>query len=123
MYVRLWPFKGDDGAYPVALMFDSTTDKVYCANTGSDDVTVIDCAVDSIITTIPVGDQPTALACNPFQNRTYVANVSSSSVSVIRDSLTGIAEDHFRFTMSFRCRVAGRTLWITSLRFASTITA
>jgi len=47
-----------------------------------------------VIATIPVGDLPRAFAWNSIQNRTYVANYISSSISVIRD-VTGI---EVRFT-------------------------
>ncbi|MCK5258871.1 MAG: hypothetical protein KAJ69_05065, partial [Thermoplasmatales archaeon] len=47
---------------------------------------------NAVITTIEVGDGPYAFAWNSAQNRTYVANYYSSSVSVIRD-VTGIEED------------------------------
>jgi len=52
---------------------------------------VIDGATNQVIATIPVGDCPWALAWNSIQNRTYVANYISSSISVIRD-VTGIEE-------------------------------
>ena len=68
--------------------------KVYCANGESDNVTVIDGATDSVITTITVGGGPSAFAWNPIQNRTYVANYWSNTVSVIRDSIIiGIEEE------------------------------
>jgi hypothetical protein len=38
-----------------------------------------------------VGDEPYAFAWNSIENRTYVANFGSSSISVIRD-VTGIEE-------------------------------
>jgi Secretion system C-terminal sorting domain len=44
-----------------------------------------------VITTITVGDEPGAFTYNPQQNRVYVANYYSSSISVIRD-VTGIEE-------------------------------
>jgi hypothetical protein len=46
---------------------------------------------NQVITIIPVGDEPYAFAWNPIQNRTYVANYASSTISVIRD-VTGIEE-------------------------------
>ena len=59
----------------------------------NDSVAVIDGASDIVITTIPTGDEPLAFAWNPMQNRTYVANFSSSSISVIRDNI-GIEENN-----------------------------
>jgi DNA-binding beta-propeller fold protein YncE len=39
-----------------------------------------------------VGVEPIALTFNPAQNRIYVANYESNSISVIRDSALGVAE-------------------------------
>jgi YVTN family beta-propeller protein len=79
------------GSGPRAMVWNSTNNKVYCANERSDNVTVIDGATNQVITTIPVGSVPRAFAWNSIQNRTYVANFGSSTISVIRDA-TGIEE-------------------------------
>jgi len=50
------------GDGPCALVWNSTNNKVYCANSGSDSVTVIDGATNQVITTIPVGSAPRAFA-------------------------------------------------------------
>jgi YVTN family beta-propeller protein len=81
------------GDYPCDIAWNSTNNKVYCANVFSDTVTVIDGATNSVIKTIPVGDGPCAFAYNPIQNRVYVANYYGSSISVIRDSMIGIEEE------------------------------
>ncbi len=88
---------------PCPLCYNPQNDKVYVANGGwrftyhdstrtDSTVTVIDGATDEVITTIEVGLSPVALAYNPVQNRVYVANFGSASVSVIRDSVLGIEE-------------------------------
>ena len=46
------------GDRPWALVYNSTNNKVYCANAYSNNVTVIDGATDSVITTITVGSWP-----------------------------------------------------------------
>ncbi len=81
------------GSRPFALVYNSTNNKVYCANYWSDEVTIIDGDTDSVITTITVGYEPCAFTYNPHQNRVYVANERSSSISVIRD-VTGIEESN-----------------------------
>ncbi len=82
------------GDNPWALVYNSIYSKVYCANGGGDDVTVIDGESDTVIKTITVGGSPGALAWNPIENRTYIANYWSNTVSVIRDSMIiGIEED------------------------------
>ena len=57
--------------------------KVYCANDGSDNVTVIDGATDSVIATVTAGASPSALCYNPQNNKVYCANYSGDSVTVI----------------------------------------
>jgi len=79
------------GRYPWTLVWNSTNNKVYCANWVSANVTVIDGETNQVIATILVGDGPRAFAWNSIQNRTYVANYYGSSISVIRDA-TGIEE-------------------------------
>jgi len=80
------------GISPLALVYNYMNNKIYNACASEDFVAVIDGESDSVITTISVGDGPRALAWNPIQNRTYVANYFDASVSVLRDSMTGIYE-------------------------------
>jgi YVTN family beta-propeller protein len=58
------------------------TNKIYVANSGSDNVTVID-GIDNSTTDVAVRDSPCALAINPMTNRIYVANSGSDNVTVI----------------------------------------
>jgi YVTN family beta-propeller protein len=75
------------------LSYDSLNNYVYCACRRSNEVYVIDAHRDSVVTTIGVGSEPVALAWSPTGLRTYVANYSGASVSVICDSLhVGIEE-------------------------------
>ncbi len=62
------------GDGPCALCYNPTNNKVYCANDGSDSVTVIDGATNSVIATVAVGDWPCALCYNPTDNKVYCAN-------------------------------------------------
>jgi len=73
---------------PCALIWNSTNNKVYCANYGSNNVTVIDGVNDSVITTIPVGTGPWALVWNSANNKVYCANTGTypnydSTITVI----------------------------------------
>jgi YVTN family beta-propeller protein len=79
------------GAY--ALTFNSSNDKIYCANKNSDSVTIIDGAGNSVITTVGVGDQPYALTYNSTNNKVYCANSYSSSISVIACSPASAVEE------------------------------
>jgi YVTN family beta-propeller protein len=65
------------------LCWNSTNNKVYCANYWSDNVTVIDGETNRVIATIPVGNAPWALVWNSTNNRVYCANVGSGNVTVI----------------------------------------
>jgi YVTN family beta-propeller protein len=46
-------------------------------------VTVIDGATDSVLATVPTGDEPRALCYDPQNNKVYCANNSGASVTVI----------------------------------------
>ena len=71
------------GLGPNALVYDSVSNKVYCANYAGDNVTVIDGATNQVITTMRAGSGPYALCSNPQDNKVYCANYDSHSVTVI----------------------------------------
>jgi len=59
----------------------------YIANSGSDSVSVIDTATNTVIgSPIPVGGQPLGVAVTPTGTRVYVTQVSSDTVYVIDTS-------------------------------------
>jgi YVTN family beta-propeller protein len=62
-------------------------DKVYVANNGSNNLTVIDGATGAS-TTIAAGTEPWAVAVNPVTNKVYIANSGSHDATVI-DGATG----------------------------------
>jgi YVTN family beta-propeller protein len=68
---------------PWALCHNPQNNKVYCANEGSGNVTVIDGATDSVIATVTAGSGPWALCHNPQNNKVYCANEGSDDVTVI----------------------------------------
>ena len=80
------------GYEPWAIVYNPTTNKVYCANALGNNVTVIDGATSAVIATIAVGAKPQAVTWNSVQNRIYVVNYHGSSISVLRD-VTGIEKD------------------------------
>jgi YVTN family beta-propeller protein len=75
------------GEYPKALAYNYRDNKVYCANAGSNTVTIINQLTNEIITGLEVGTQPTMLLYNTVSNKIYCANKISSDISVI-DGLT-----------------------------------
>ncbi len=72
-----------------AVCYDSINNKVYVSDGGNfGAVKVIDCVSDLVTTRIPVGLTPHAIAWNPNENRTYVINSWSGSISVLKDSFS-----------------------------------
>jgi YVTN family beta-propeller protein len=73
------------GTNPYAAAVNEVTNKIYVANRGSNNVTVIDGPTNST-TTVEAGtygSYPRAVAVNPVTNKIYVANISSNNVTVI----------------------------------------
>ncbi|MGW2400674.1 YVTN family beta-propeller repeat protein [Kitasatospora sp. NPDC001664] len=59
------------------------TGHLYVANSGTDDVSVVDTATGTVTATVPVGDAPRGVAAAPDGGRVYVADSGSDAVSVI----------------------------------------
>ncbi|MDD5530383.1 MAG: T9SS type A sorting domain-containing protein [bacterium] len=73
----------ESGLIPWGIAVNSSTKHIYVTNWQSNNVSVIDGDNNSVITTIPVGDQPTSIAVNENTNKIYVANENTGTVSVI----------------------------------------
>jgi YVTN family beta-propeller protein len=74
---------GDGGFGATAIGINSVTNRIYAANSKSNNVSVIDGETDSVITTIDAGNNSQGITVNPITNRIYLANTFSNSVSVI----------------------------------------
>ncbi len=74
-----------------AILFNAKGNKVFCA--GLTEVAVIDAAADTVLRTIEVGRYPIDLCYSPTQNRVYVASAYNSTISVLRDSASGVEEN------------------------------
>jgi YVTN family beta-propeller protein len=74
------------------LGYNSTNNKIYCANYYDGNVTVVDGATNLVITTVPAVVQgPRAFCYNPTNNKVYFANGNWDGVTVIdgvTDSVT-----------------------------------
>lgn len=57
--------------------------RAIVANFGSDDLSVVDLQANSLLATISVGTEPTAILLSSDQTKAYVANFGSASISVI----------------------------------------
>ena len=73
------------GTTPVAVAVNPLTNKIYVANQGSANVTVID-GTNNSTTTVATGSTPIAVAVNPVTNKIYVANSGSGNVTVASTS-------------------------------------
>ena len=73
------------GSGPVGVAVNATTGKIYVANSGSNNVSVIDGAKYTVVATVtdPNAIAPVALAVNATTNTIYVANSQSNNVTVI----------------------------------------
>jgi DNA-binding beta-propeller fold protein YncE len=88
----LLPTQVPAGDWPWALLYAPETDELYCADNKGNTVAVIDGSADTLKHLIGVGKKPQALAWNPAYRRLYVANYDNATVSIIRDTLLGLAE-------------------------------
>lgn len=77
------------GNEPVSMASNPDTNRVYVANSGSGNVSVIDGRTDKVIATVPVGDLPYTITVNRLANKVYVSR-TFSDVTVIVDGKTNL---------------------------------
>jgi YVTN family beta-propeller protein len=78
------------GEHPQALALDSTTHRVYVANTHSNNVTVIDGTLNSVVATVNTGNGPYAIAIDATANKAYLATMAGQNLTMIDgNTLTG----------------------------------
>ena len=82
------------GAEPQGVAVNPATNRIYTANDGSNDVSVVGGGTNTVVVTVSVGRYPYGAAVNPATNRIYVTNRDDNTVSVIYDPVPvgGIAE-------------------------------
>jgi YVTN family beta-propeller protein len=70
---------------PVNMPLDAvfTNGKLYVANAGSDDVSVIDLAARRAVAHLSAGNNPRGMAISPDERTVYVNNVLSGTITVI----------------------------------------
>ena len=78
------------GSGPSAVAINSYRNKIYVANSRSNNVTVIDRATNKPIDTVDVGRSPAYVAVNPWRDKIYVTNHSSNTVTVIDGSSNAV---------------------------------
>jgi len=62
----------------------------YVANNGSNNVSVINTATNTVAATVPVGSLPGGIAVTPDGYFVYVSNFGSNSVSVINTTTNAV---------------------------------
>lgn len=83
------------GDHPIGVAITPDGTKAYVANTGSDNVSVIDVATGSVstISDFAVGLFPTAVAITPDGTKAYVTGASSTKLSVINVATGSVSDD------------------------------
>jgi len=71
------------GAIAILGGAPSSAQNAYITNSGSNTVSVIDTATNTVVSTIPVGISPGGVAVTPDGSKVYVTNFLSNTVSVI----------------------------------------
>jgi|SRR5665647_2179732 len=71
------------GSKPLGVAITPNGKWVYVANSGSNNVSVIDTATNTVIKTIPVGNHPYGVTVNLSGTKVYVTNQDSENISVI----------------------------------------
>jgi YVTN family beta-propeller protein len=79
---------------------------VWVANTDDDSVSVVDCATDSVVTTVPVGSQPAGITIDP-QVGVFVANAGDGTVTVLGFDNTPSATVEIKGPSPLRSRPVG----------------
>lgn len=76
------PYTIAAGSNPKAVGVNPATNKIYAANQGSNNLTIID-GVTNLTTPVNTGTAPGLIAINPVTDRIYVVNLGSNNVTVI----------------------------------------
>ena len=76
------------GVDAALLTYNPFNNKVYCASWPG--IVAIDCFTDTVCASVATGDGPDAILVDPTRNVVYVANFSSSSVSIVTDTVLGV---------------------------------
>ncbi len=82
------------GQFPNAVAVNPVTNKIYIANSGSNNVTVVDGATNTFTTVNDThATSPVAIAVNSLTNMVYVANSGSNNVSVFSGAMGSTPAD------------------------------
>jgi len=73
----------DAGEIPCAIAVDYSSGKLFVANYGSNNVTVIEGTTDSVAATVSVGPNPQAIAVDSSNHKVYVASTREGAITVL----------------------------------------
>src|SRR5579862_4610602 len=71
------------GELPCAIVIDDSAKKVFIANYGSNNVSVLDGITDSVVATVSVGPNPQAIAVDTSNHNVYVARTREGTITVL----------------------------------------
>lgn len=77
------------GKEPVALAVDTSTGRVFVANSAGKSVSILDARDGAVVRTVPVGKGPDGLALDARTHRVFVANGESNTVSILSLAMSG----------------------------------
>jgi YVTN family beta-propeller protein len=77
--------------WPREIVYDSGTNNIFVANTGSASVSVISDSTNAVVATIQVGMAPSGMAYDSNKGEIFVANSANNTVSVISDTKNTVA--------------------------------
>jgi YVTN family beta-propeller protein len=119
-----YPLQGGAGA--VGIAFSPDGKEVYVTNTRpADTLSVIDTRTNTVIATIPVGDNPVGLAVSPNGSKVYVANYDDDHVSVIDTATNTVVANIPAISSGFGVAITpdGSKVYVTNLAGVSVIQA
>ncbi len=79
------------GTQPAGLVVDPAGRRLYVADQGSNNLTVIDIATSAVLSTPGAGSQPVSVAINPGSTRLFVANRGSNNVTVFNLTTSAVS--------------------------------
>jgi YVTN family beta-propeller protein len=80
------------GHAPNCLVVDAAVNRIYVANAGSGDISVIDGATDRVVKTLPGEQHPYGIAFDSALHRAYVTNTYSNKVTMIDTAANSVEQ-------------------------------
>jgi YVTN family beta-propeller protein len=71
------------GSSPSGIVYDYEDQQVFVANSGSDNVSIMNTQTNAVVDSLPVGKSPNAVAVDSLEETVFVGNTLSNSVTVI----------------------------------------